>query len=308
MATIGREILNFKVFIWLYRSLMADRERWPLWMPVLLGCGIGLYFTLPVEPPLWAGWGAAFVFGGWAWAARSKSSGQAMALMAVAFIALGVGVAGVRTWMVAAPVLQKDLNAVTVEGQVLNVEVRPKGMRVTLGALRIGRVKPDATPDQVRLTLSANQPAFGPGDWLKLRASLSPPPRPAGPGAFDFQRQSYFRGLGGVGFSFGRAEVTGRAPTQGFDSLRFAFEEWRTTIAERVRSGLSGAAGAVAAALMTGDRGAIPEHVLDNMRASGLAHLLAISGLHVGLIAGIVFFYRARRAGVDRAFGLNLSD
>ena len=47
---------------------------------------------------------------------------------------------------------------------------------------------------------------------------------------------------------------------------------------------------------MTGERGAIPKNVIDDMRASGLAHLLAISGLHVGLIAGIVFF--ALRGGL----------
>jgi len=290
MANIGRKILKFQVFIWLYRSLMADRERWLLWMPVVLGCGIGIYFALPFEPPLWAGWSAFVVFTSLAWGVRATSNGQAVALMAVAFIALGMGVAGVRTWTVAAPVIQKELKAVTVEGQVLRVEARPKGMRITLGSLRIGRVSPDRTPERVRVTLSAKQPAFGPGDWLKLRASLSPPSPPAEPGAFDFQRQSYFRGLGGVGFSYGRAEVTGQAPAQGFTSLRFAVERWRSAIAKRVRGELSGDAGAVAAALMTGDRGAISKLVLDNMRASGLAHLLAISGLHVGLIAGIVFF------------------
>jgi len=290
MAEIGRKILKFQVFTWLYRSLMADRERWLLWMPVLLGCGIGIYFALPFEPPLWVGWSGFAVFTSLAWAVRAKSNGQAMALMAVAFVGLGVGVAGVRTWTVAAPVIQKELKAVTVEGQVLRVEGRPKGMRITLGGLRIGHLTPDMTPGRVRVTLSAKQPAFGPGDWLKLRASLSPPSPPAEPGAFDFQRQSYFRGLGGVGFSYGQAEVTGRAPKRGFASLRFVVERWRSAIAERVRAGLSGEAGAVAAALMTGDRGAISERVLDNMRASGLAHLLAISGLHVGLIAGIVFF------------------
>ncbi|PCI42024.1 MAG: metal-binding protein [Rhodospirillaceae bacterium] len=290
MTEIGRKILNFKVFIWLYQSLIADRERWPLWMPVLLGCGIGLYFALPFEPELWISWTAFTGLGFVAWGLRAHSGGASMAVWAVAFVVLGVGLSGVRTWLVAAPVLQKEFTAVMVEGQVVRIEARPKGLRVTLNNLTIERLRPDQTPQNIRVTLSAKQPQFGPGDWLRMRASLSPPPRPAAPGAFDFQRQSYFRGLGAVGFSYGRVDVSGLAPTQGLESLSFALERLRSTIGLRVRESLGGDSGAVASALMTGDRGAISKSVLQDMRSSGLAHLLAISGLHVGLISGIVFF------------------
>jgi competence protein ComEC len=61
-------------------------------------------------------------------------------------------------------------------------------------------------------------------------------------------------------------------------------------ISERILAALPGESGAIAAALMTGARGAIPEATLTAMRDSGLAHLLAISGLHVGLVAGLLFF------------------
>ncbi|MCZ6522592.1 MAG: hypothetical protein O7A68_01835, partial [Alphaproteobacteria bacterium] len=36
-------------------ALLAERERWLLWLPVFLGLGVGLYFLLPVEPPPWLG-------------------------------------------------------------------------------------------------------------------------------------------------------------------------------------------------------------------------------------------------------------
>jgi hypothetical protein len=38
---------------WLAENLIAERERWALWVPVLVGIGIGIYFWLTVEPPLW---------------------------------------------------------------------------------------------------------------------------------------------------------------------------------------------------------------------------------------------------------------
>src|SRR3546814_4179493 len=59
---------------------------------------------------------------------------------------------------------------------------------------------------------------------------------------------------------------------------------------------LEGPRGAMAAALITGQRGGIPDAVEEDMRDSGLAHLLSISGLHMGLVAGLLFF--ALRAGL----------
>ena len=44
--------------VWARRSktlLLTERDRWPLWIPVLFGIGISIYFTLPIEPPYWLG-------------------------------------------------------------------------------------------------------------------------------------------------------------------------------------------------------------------------------------------------------------
>ncbi|MBP0649670.1 ComEC/Rec2 family competence protein, partial [Mycobacterium tuberculosis] len=64
----------------------------------------------------------------------------------------------------------------------------------------------------------------------------------------------------------------------------------RGTIADRVRRALPGTAGAVAAALMVGEARAIPDGVNDALRASGLYHIISISGLHMTLVAGGVFW------------------
>jgi len=278
----------------IYQAFVGERDRWPLWLPVFLGLGIGLYFALPFEPPLWSGWFAAVIFGAAAWRLIGKS-GLSLVLISFTVIALGIGVSGLRTWWVGAPVVSFETGPVSLTGQVQHVERLVSGQRVTLINLHIARLDPDVTPNAVRIKLMGNQPSFGPGDWLEARANLRPPPPPAMPGAFDFQRQSYFKGLGGVGFVYGKATVSGRAPRVGIDSLVFAFQRFRGEIAQQVKSGVEAHGGGpavsgVATALMTGERGAIPKTVIEDMRASGLAHLLAISGLHVGLVAGIVFF------------------
>ncbi|MGH6931462.1 MAG: ComEC/Rec2 family competence protein, partial [Dongiaceae bacterium] len=117
-----------------------------------------------------------------------------------------------------------------------------------------------------------------------------PPSPPVIPGAFDFQRDAYFRGVGAVGFAFGeRIEII---PSQE-SGVMASWSRWwaalRLRIAERIHAILPDATGAVAVALVTGDQGAIPKQVMQDMRDSGLAHLLSISGLHIGLVAGLLF-------------------
>jgi len=107
------------------------------------------------------------------------------------------------------------------------------------------------------------------------------------PGAFSFVRRAFFQHLGGVGYAVSRAEIISRADSLGFSIWLAAL---RHRITKTIHKTLPGPAGAVAAALITGERGAIPEDVLVAMRESGLANLLAISGLHMGLVGGLLFF------------------
>ncbi len=290
------------------RRLVAERDRWVLWTPVLLGCGIGLYFSLPVEPPFWVGLaivalsGAAAVAAGRA-AAGDRGPWTTALLVASGVVLLGAGFAGAqwRASTVAAPVLSEPLGAASVVGRVVAVETRPKAVRVTLDRLRISRVAAARTPERARLRLTGSQPAIDPGDWIRVRASLSPPPAPAAPGAFDFQRRAYFERLGAVGFGYGAATVVATASEGGGFSAAIAIARLRRAVVDRVLAHTDQRSGPVMAALMTGERGAIAPAVMDAIRDAGLAHLLAISGLHIGLVAGILFVgVRAALALVPR--------
>ncbi len=276
-------------FPWLAARLAAERERWVLWLPVALGAGIGLYFALPVEPPRAVGPAAlaaaviATVLGRKVWHARIV----AMALLAVS---LGFAVAQWRTHDVAAPVLERTLNATSVEGRILRVEPGVRGPRVVLAVGNIAGLDGKPVPRLVRLRLHGDDGDIRPGDVVRVRARLSPPPSASYPGAYDFSRQAWFDGLGAVGFAFGPAERLATSARPGlFGEWRERIEAARTAIARRITKSIQGPPGAVAAALATGLRGEIPEEVRAQMRDSGLAHLLAISGLHIGLVAGFVF-------------------
>jgi len=272
--------------------MLRNRSRWALWVPVFFGLGIAVYFNLPVEPPFWAGpvglvaaLSSAFIF-------RKLAKTPAMILaMVLAIIAAGFTAAQFRTTTVKAPMLTQRIGPTAVSGRIAAVESFPKASRVTLEKPRIAGLRPDLVPEKIRIKLKGAQPPMQAGDWIRVRAFLSPPSPPAAPGAFDFQRQSFFKGLGGVGFSIGIAEIIAKDENSesGIASFELGLSQIRQNISTRVRATLDGRAGAVAAALMTGDRSAIPEEVLEAMRDSGLAHLLAISGLHIGLVATILF-------------------
>ena len=287
---------------WLAGTLEAERERWALWLPVAFAAGIAVYFGLKAEPPWWAGLaGAGLGLGLGAYLAlRRARSGPAAACLALA-LAAGFCAAQARTALVAAPVLVKPLGPVWLSGRVESLEPRGgsgRGAHLTLSGLEIARLAPADTPARVRIAVSAAADTLRPGDWIRLRAVLRPPPGPSAPGAFDFARQAYFARLGAVGFAYGRARIleppaaAAEAPTflaNPLERLSLGLAGLRAELARRILDALPGRAGAVAAALMTGERGAIREADMAAMRDSGLAHLLAISGLHVGLVAGLLF-------------------
>ncbi len=270
----------------LRKALEAERDRWFLWLPLFLGSGIGLYFTLTVEPPLWLGLAVAPLALAATLVARRL---QRFTLPAIAIAAMAVGFAAgeIETWMVAAPVLERRVGPVPVEGRVVEAEPLPAGRRILVEPTRIGRLAADQLPARVRIKLRDNEGAPLPGEGIAVRAVLLPPPSPAMPGAYDFQRRAFFDRLGAVGYAVGEAhELPGEPPS----AWRTRLAALRAGMTRRIQAALPGRAGAIAAAIITGETHAIPEVDAQAFRDAGLAHILVIAGLHMGMVAGIAFF------------------
>lgn len=269
----------------LTRLALGERERWPLWVPVFLGIGIAIYFALPAEPAPWNG-GLAFLVSMALVAAARRNAAALVAGLACALVAGGFGAAQLRSHLVAAPVLQGHYGPALVSGVVVQVEELPDGARVTLEQVKLAGYASERTPQRIRVSLRpADRPTVA--ARIEVFAKLSPPFAPAMPGAFDFQRSAWFKGLGATGFALGPMRL---APDTAVSSVRLDMASLRYRVAARIRQSLPGQTGAVAAALLTGDRSAISQSTLHSMRDSGLAHLLAISGLHLGLVAATLFF------------------
>ena len=126
---------------------------------------------------------------------------------------------------------------------------------------------------------------------MEFKARLSPPLEPLRPGGYDFARNLYFQGIGASGFVLGRIR-TAEPPVLPGLRLRAAamVDAMRDALDRRIRSVLAGDHGSIASALITGKRDAISAKVNDAMFISGLGHVLSISGYHMAVVAGLVFF------------------
>jgi len=269
----------------LTQAMLIQRGHLFPWTPVFLAIGIGFYFNLPTEPDLafYAAAAGLALLGlgiGWRW----PGAWSPMAI-AIALVAGGTCLAGFRAHRMAAPVLDFRYYG-PLEGRVVGLDRSGSdAIRVTLDQVVIARTAPERVPGRVRFSLhgDAAESIVLPGQRIMTTAHLSPPQGPVEPGGFDFRRHAWFLGLGAVGYT--RVPVlTAAAPEGGLwiFSVRMA-------LSDKIRTILPGDTGGFAAAVTTGDRSGVSQDTLEALRASNLAHLLAISGLHMGLLVGFVF-------------------
>ncbi len=256
------------------------------WSAVALGCGVALYFALPREPGL-AGYGlcvcaVAVGLGAALW----RREGLAPMGFAVALVACGVGAAGLRAHAVAGPVLAFRYYG-PIEGRVVAIDrSATDALRVMLADVRLGTMPPEETPLRVRVSVHAASPGTvpTPGAVVMTTGHLSAPSGPAEPGGFDFQRHAWFQSLGGVGYT--RHLLVLLEPRKPGEARLFHL---RVRLSRAIQSRIPGQPGAFAAAVLTGDRSGLDQRAVEAMRDANIAHLLAISGLHMGLLTGFVF-------------------
>ena len=260
-----------------------------LWVPVLLGMGILVYFALPAEPSLAALGIATTSLCVLAFGVRRRVVAFRMAVALSAVLA-GVALSTLRTTLVAAPVLARETTA-ELSGWVAAREASAGGgARLRIAVQAIEGLAPERTPPSVRVTVRAGGNEIGVGDAVTMLARLRPPGGPVMPGGFDFARADFYAGIGASGFAYGRAAAADLGPPPLGIVLSEPLADLRETIRRRIVAVLPGDTGGIAAALVMGDRRGISDETQEVMRASGLGHVLAISGLHMALVAGSVFW------------------
>jgi competence protein ComEC len=202
-------------------------------------------------------------------------------------------------------VLARPVYSVALSGFVETRDIRERIDRFVLRVASMESPRRQAKLERVRLSVKKGT-APEVGSFVELKARLQPPLAPLRPGSYDFSRDLYFQGIGASGFAMG-AIKTVEPPVSGGLALRYAafMQGLRDAIDARIRTTLEGDKRAIATALLTGRRDAITTPVNDAMFISGLGHVLSISGYHMAVVAGVVFF--AVRALLALIPGLTVS-
>ena len=285
----------------LRHALALQIGRVFLWLPVAFGAGAALYLTLSFEPAwTWLLLPTGLLLGAFILMRRRNINAYILNLLLLLLVAAGgMVVCKLRAEHVRAPVISTAQgNMFAFEAFVIdNVSNTDGAERLMLAPIRMRGIAPDHVPLRIRVSLRPGTVAatgIRPGDAISVFAILNPPPPPFIPGGFDFAQGAYFQGIGAVGFVPGKPRLIMAQPT----SLRLAFvlklNQLRWTLSQAlvdtIEPAFGKAIGGFAAALVTGDQAWVPDQMVQSMRDSGLAHILSISGVHMAIVGGFVFF------------------
>jgi len=281
------------VYHWLDQTMEAERERLLLWMPVAFGAGALGYLQAISEPDLSLG---LAVVGTCLAAASRRFFGLPgrFILALVGFAAMGQTYTQMIALQTATPVLTRPLNAVMVDARVIDIiPLERGGVRLILAPRAIEHW-PGPISARIRVNLKHETLELAPGDQVRFRAGLMPPPFPIEPGGFDLARALWFQRIGAVGYVLGQVTRVPNADEANdsagwIDTIRLGLAQWRHHVSARIQMQLPGAAGGVANALLTGVKGHIPQQTVEELRDAGLAHLLVVAGMHMGFVSAIIF-------------------
>lgn len=265
------------------------------WLAIAYGFGIVLYFSADREPAWWAAAAAACMSMAVTFLVRARPVAFPVAL-GIAAIACGFATGTLRGVYVSHPVLTYPASSVEISGFVEVREDRERSDRIVIRVQKMDAARLSIKPERVRLSVRKGS-APPVGSFVTLKALLNPPLQPLRPGGYDFARDLYFQNIGASGFVLGRITTHPESGEKGlWLHYATAIANIRDGIDARIRAVLSGDRASIASALITGKRDAISTPVNEAMYVSSLAHVLSISGYHMAVVAGVVFF--AIRAGL----------
>lgn len=268
------------------RWLEREREQLPLWVPVGIGSGIGVWqvtgdsalFPMLIISASIALLGFAIGF--------HQRVARVLGVAALSLL-LGFAAISVKSAIVAAPVLQKIWTG-SLYGRIEKIEY--VGARDVV-RIELATEESQGLPPKVRLNLTHDQIgklSLNVGTIIQVRARLMPPNGPILPGSYDFARRAWFQQIGATGRALGPVVVYGATGSSS------RLPDIRNSLTRHIISAMPQGTGEIGAALVTGDQANIDPQDAQAMRDSGMAHLLSISGLHVTAVVGFLFLLASR--------------
>lgn len=254
---------------------------------IAFAIGIAAYFSAPFEPQLWMCALASVILAGLYWRQNQQMQEFAGCIFCLLIFTLGFGRAVHHSRAVDAPIMPTYERSYDLAGWIAGIDRSGTGLRYHIELESLRGVDANKMPRAVRVRLA--RPPETPlraGDRLSIRAIIKAPPGPVVPNGYDPARRAYFDGFGGFGFAISEPEKQPDIDLKPMINIKRKITRWRYGLASHIHNVAPAHTAGLQAALMTGVRLYIPPEQTENLRVAGLAHILAISGLHMGLLAG----------------------
>ncbi len=267
----------------------VEREagRGFLWLPVGLVAGIGVYFSLPIEPGagvIMLALGALATLTYTCWRERPWAAAMFGAALA------GFILAKCNAILSGTPLVASVTEVSRFEGVIENIDRRGRrSAALTVRIVALEDLPVNERPKRIVLTV----PVSGDlriGRFVSGSLRLFPLLTPVAPGGYDHARSQWLRGIGATGRVLNSLEVDKQRSAGPILEVKHRLEVLRELIGGRISQALPGDVGAFATALVTGDRSSVSASTTSSLQASGLAHVISISGLHMTLVAGGFFW------------------
>lgn len=266
--------------------LDKEKSRWFSWVPVLFGTGIGIYFVLPSEPSRWLTLGIIEFLLLAAYIVRLRPA-LLTGVFVLAIIAAGFADIQLKTLYLERELPVPPEGRMYLRGQILSADTNYRGRpRIVLGEME--NFSGDHIKGRYRLTLLGRKNVIEVGQCVELVAEVSPLMKANLPGGYQPDRRLFFDGINGSGYVLGSIFDIDCPKPAGF-WLR-EINRWRKNVSSMIAEQLPPEQAAIVAAIVTGNRDLMTPEQVAAYRDSGLAHFLSISGLHMSMIAGLMFF------------------
>lgn len=275
-----------EAFSFLKDSFLKENENRILWLPFFYALGIICYFAINFEPNI------RYVFASiiiifLAIIYFKHDTKIKLCLSVLCIFSTGFLVANLKAVQMNSPVLQKEIGAKKVKAILKDIQTKEFGKRFIIEIIDIDGLKKSKTPKNVRVNINTDDNNAEIGDKISVLASLRPPPKPVIKHGYDFARYAYFKEIGAIGYSLSGVEILKKSSD--FNIFR-EIKQIRQKITDKILDAHPNSKGNIATALLVGQRGGIDKNDLEAMRTAGLSHLLAISGMHIALVASMFFF------------------
>ncbi|MBQ4472594.1 MAG: ComEC/Rec2 family competence protein [Alphaproteobacteria bacterium] len=248
-------------------NLWAEYPNRRLWYFMAFAFGCATYFGLNFEPDLVLCCVLSIVLGIWSYCYKTAWR------WVLFFFIFGISVATCRTHFIHTNIISEPLWRQEIGGRVIAAMPRENGQSVILDDIQI--VNNTQNIKRARFNFSEKTPAIQVGDEIQLLGHLYSP--------LQMQRQRFF---------YQKIEAQGRVLQllNHTPKNRNWIDDWRHKIMFRLQELLSSDQAQIAVPLVVGEQQIVSQKLYDIYRKAGIAHILSVSGFHMVLLAGFVFF------------------